>query len=54
MTSAEVAELLAVSSATLCRWRQKGRGPRWVALTDSSPRYRRADVDAWVGNRTRR
>ncbi|PCC55945.1 hypothetical protein CIK58_15850 [Brevibacterium aurantiacum] len=48
LTAREVAEWLVTSSATLCRWRQTGKGPRWVALGDSSPRYRRMDVEKWI------
>lgn len=48
LTARDVAEWLATSPATLCRWRQAGKGPRWVALGDSSPRYRREDVEAWL------
>lgn len=52
MTTREVADLLKVSPATLCRHRQAGTGPRVVWLTDSCPRYRRSDVDAWLQERT--
>lgn len=52
LTAKQVANLLKVSSATLCRWRQTGRGPAWVALGPSSPRYRRADVAEFVRRQT--
>ncbi len=48
LTSKEVAAALQVSSATLCRWRQTGHGPRVVWLTPFSPRYRPEDVAAWL------
>lgn len=48
LTARQVATLLKVSPATLCRWRQTGDGPAWVSLGPSSPRYRREDVDAFV------
>lgn len=48
MTSAEVAELLHVSQATLCRWRQRGSGPRVLWLSPRVPRYLRADVQYWI------
>lgn len=47
LTARDVAEWLATSPATLCRWRQSGKGPRWVAL-GASPRYRREDIEAWI------
>lgn len=47
MTSREVAELLGIASATLCRWRARGDGPRWTK-TGSWVRYRRVDVEAWL------
>jgi predicted DNA-binding transcriptional regulator AlpA len=48
MTTGDVAELLHVDASTLCRWRQSGTGPRAVWLTRHMPRYKRADVMAWV------
>lgn len=52
LTSREVATLLHVSPATLTRWRQSGTGPKWASL-NGLPRYRSADVGAWVENQTR-
>jgi predicted DNA-binding transcriptional regulator AlpA len=54
LTAKEVSEWLATSPATLCRWRQSGQGPRWVALGDSSPRYRREDVEEWLDQQASR
>lgn len=48
MTSAEVAELLHVSQATLCRWRRTGAGPRTLWLSGRAPRYRWKDVQQWM------
>lgn len=48
MTSDEVAAWLRVSTSTLCRWRQDGKGPRVLWLSDTCPRYRRTDVLAWL------
>ncbi|MGL5823844.1 MAG: helix-turn-helix transcriptional regulator [Nocardioides sp.] len=48
LTSPEVAAMLAVSNATLCRWRAAGRGPRCYWLTPDAPRYRESDVLAWL------
>lgn len=52
MTSGEVGRLLQVSQATLCRWRQRGSGPRVLWLSPRVPRYLRADVQQWI-ERTR-
>jgi hypothetical protein len=48
MTSAEVAALLRVSQATLCRWREKGIGPRVLWLAARTPRYSWHDVQRWM------
>jgi predicted DNA-binding transcriptional regulator AlpA len=48
MTSAEVAALLKVSQATLCRWRATGTGPRVLWLSARVPRYAWADVERWM------
>lgn len=48
LTTAQVAEMLAVSSSTLCRMRQRGEGPPVVWVTPSTPRYRLADVECWL------
>jgi predicted DNA-binding transcriptional regulator AlpA len=48
MTSAEVGRLLQVSHATLCRWRQRGSGPRVLWLSARVPRYLRTDVQQWM------
>lgn len=47
MTSKEVAALLSVSEATLCRWRQRrDGGPIPAVWLCGVPRYRAADVHA--------
>lgn len=48
MTSAEVGELLRVSQATLCRWREQGAGPRVLWLSHRVPRYSWLDVWDWM------
>lgn len=48
MTSREVAAALKVTPSTLCRWRATGKGPRVYWLSPDSPRYRLADVVAWL------
>jgi predicted DNA-binding transcriptional regulator AlpA len=46
-TPAEVADYLQVSTSTLCRWRQRHTGPKFVNV-GGMPRYRVSDVDAWL------
>ena len=48
MTSSEVAAVLRVSQATLCRWRQTGTGPRALWLSARVPRYLWRDVEKWL------
>lgn len=48
LTSKEVARWIRVSTATLCRWRQRGEGPRATWMSQGCPRYRREDVEAWL------
>ena len=48
MTSSEVAAVLRVSQATLCRWRQTGTGPRVLWLSARLPRYLWRDVEKWL------
>lgn len=47
LTAHEVAEALGVTTKTLRNWRYQGRGPT-VTYVGSQPRYREADVLAWV------
>jgi predicted DNA-binding transcriptional regulator AlpA len=48
MTSGEVATLLGVSQATLCRWRERGTGPPALWLSARMPRYFWNDVQRWM------
>lgn len=48
LTTEEVATWLRVAPSTVCRWRLAGRGPRVTWLSPSLPRYRKADVIAWL------
>ncbi len=48
MTSAEVGELLRVSQATLCRWREQGAGPQVLWLSPRIPRYSWQHVRDWM------
>jgi excisionase family DNA binding protein len=47
LTQQQLADELRVSLRTLERWRQQGTGPAFIRV-GRSPRYRRADVDAWL------
>jgi len=47
LTQEQVAQYLQVSPLTVADWRWKGRGPR-VTRVGRAPRYRQADVDAWL------
>ena len=47
LTQQQLADELQLSLRTLERWRQQGTGPAFIQV-GRSPRYRRADVDAWL------
>jgi len=47
LRSADAAEQLAVSEATLSRWRTSGSGPRWINLNGIA-RYRQSDLDNFI------
>ncbi len=46
----EVADLLNVKPATLRTWRNRNKGPDWIANPDSGRYlgYRQDDVETWV------
>ena len=46
----QVAETLAVSVATVRRWRTFGQGPKFLKL-GASVRYRPEDLQAWLASR---
>lgn len=50
LTEKQVAEYLNVTVRTVQRWRAEGMGPP-VLYAYRSPRYRKADVDAWLQRR---
>ena len=53
LTPQEVADILKVKVGTLATWRHQGRDDSlpWVKI-NGSVRYRRADLDAWLNDRT--
>lgn len=48
---AELAEQIGVPIATLERWRNTGRGPRFVRLNPRCFRYLETDVLSWLESR---
>lgn len=48
LTTAEVATLARVDASTVCRWRQRGEGPRVTWLSPTMPRYLWDDVQKWL------
>jgi predicted DNA-binding transcriptional regulator AlpA len=48
ITTAQLAEYLSMSAQTVKEWRSKDKGPSWVKV-EGSVRYRRSDVESWLG-----
>lgn len=48
MDSAELAERLNISAATLRYWRHRGDGPKWFKMGPRRVMYRVSDVQAWL------
>lgn len=48
----EAANILCYSVRALQNWRHRGGGPDFVKVSARSVRYRRADLDKWVAERT--
>jgi predicted DNA-binding transcriptional regulator AlpA len=51
LTPAQVGKILGVTPSTLCRLRQEGKGPRFVWVTDHTPRYREDELLAYIEER---
>jgi hypothetical protein len=47
-----VAKAIGVNTATLARWRAKGRGPAFVQLSSQNVAYQRSTWHAWLRSRT--
>jgi len=47
----EAAHMLGVSARTLESWRLHGGGPKFVRISRGAVRYRRADLESWIGSR---
>lgn len=54
LTEAEAAAYLNYRPRTLASWRLSGRGPRFLAVSRTSVRYRRSDLDEWIESKVRR
>jgi predicted DNA-binding transcriptional regulator AlpA len=50
LTERQLAEYLNLSLRTVQRWRAEGTGPP-VLYAKNVPRYRKAEVDAWLRRR---
>lgn len=48
LTPAQVGKILGDTASTLCRLRQEGKGPRFVWVTDHTPRYREDELLAYI------
>ena len=48
----EAASILCYSVRALQNWRHRGGGPRFVKVSSRSVRYRRAELDKWIEERT--
>lgn len=46
------ANLLGVAPRTLEAWRMRGNGPPFITLSPRCVRYRLAEVERWLSNRT--
>jgi predicted DNA-binding transcriptional regulator AlpA len=53
LSTVDLANWLGVSTQWVEIQRHKGGGPKWVACSTRRVRYRRADVLAWLDERTR-
>lgn len=51
LSPAQVAEILGVTTSTLCRLRQQGLGPKVVWVTDHTPRYREDQLFEFIEER---
>ena len=48
MTTKQAAEYLQISERTLQRWRDEGRGPKYIQPEPKVIRYRESDITAWL------
>jgi predicted DNA-binding transcriptional regulator AlpA len=48
----EAASILCYSVRALQNWRHRGGGPDFIKVSSRSIRYRRADLEKWIADRT--
>ena len=48
ITPGEAARRLGVRRSTLADWRQRGAGPRYIAVNRKVIRYLASDLDSWI------
>ena len=51
LTDKDVARRLAISVASVRRWRLLGQGPRHIKLGAAAVRYRSEDIASWLSTR---
>jgi predicted DNA-binding transcriptional regulator AlpA len=49
LTPRDAAEILGVPESTLAQWRSQRRGPPYVKLESRLVRYRRSDLEVYIG-----
>jgi predicted site-specific integrase-resolvase len=52
-TSRDLCVELSISYQTMCAWSKAGKVPA-IRMPDGSWRYRRAEIDAWLADRSNR
>ncbi len=52
LTTAEAAEVLRIAPITLHRWRNAGKGPRYIEM-GRKVYYRRVDLERWIEEQQR-
>lgn len=52
LTPRQAAEFLGVPEGTLAQWRSQRRGPPYIKLEARLVRYRAADLETWLSDRT--
>ncbi len=50
MTAGEAGDLLSMTTGALAQLRYTGTGPQFIKLGGRSVRYRREDIEAWIGS----
>lgn len=53
LTTDQAASYLSFERRTLEGWRHRGGGPPFVRVSARGVRYRRSDLDGWIGERLR-